>query len=65
MLKIIPVLLLAACTPAMYHPTKSQDEANFDAEYCRSHAMAYARPGIEPRIAAYKACMMEKGYRTY
>ena len=54
-------LLLAGCAyPTMYNPNKNLFENTQDREYCQAIAEAYARPGIEPRLAAYKACMMER-----
>ena len=61
-LLLLAVVTLTACAPSMYHPGETKSEVYIDAEYCIAHTQAYARRGNGSRIAAYKACMMEKGY---
>ncbi len=46
----------------MYHPGETQSDAYLDTKYCMAHAQDYARRGFVSRVAAYKACLMEKGY---
>lgn len=46
----------------MDHPGEIKSEVYLDAEDCIAHTQDYARRAIGNRIAAYKVCMMEKGY---
>ena len=62
---LLLIALLAGCiAPAMYKNGITHEEVNRDAEYCKAIAESDSRRGIEGRLAAYKACMMEKGYST-
>ncbi len=60
---LLLIALLAGCiSVAMYKNGTTQEEANRDSEYCQATAVSEPRRGLVGRVAAYKACMMEKGY---
>ncbi len=59
---LLVAVTVTACTSLMDHPGEIKSEVYLDAEDCISHTQDYARRAIGNRIAAYKVCMMEKGY---